>query len=855
MAVFAYENGKLIPAQPIDLSMSRLGDGALVALRERAVDLIEAPLFPVAWVTEPMPSGSRDCLICLDPTGQIVTVDVLARLSSDELIAALAATGRHADNSTERLASMYAAGQEAFSADWRSFLDACPPSSRPGPRLFLIVLGIEEEVRPAVDALAGAGVDVRVASVIGSGAQVFVSLEAIRPRITALSRVLGVARRRVEVEDGTRSARWETNVAGTAEGDAAVAVAQAEGFGPGYVDVEVVRAADSRPGRRDDAVAQGPGAQSAAAGAAARAEADAGAVQETEGEQVAAAQQDAGAVNQEAAEALADASAGQDSQGKETIEIHAEGQGGAQAPRPAARHASRRGGAGVRSARFGAHAPEPAEVDPAAVAAFAVPEDDAAASRRRSARLKDMLAADKRALEAEAAVANGQVPAQDGAEAQDGTQAGTQSAPAAEPSQAVQAAAAAQPAAQEARNAQQAAAEGQEAEQQADAAVQTLSTFDIASRPPVAKQAAEPEVPMTRAPESAASVDSAISALTPPLPGMSRRERRRRQAEEVASRARQEEAREAAAREAEAPAAPANAEAPAPSVDAAAEPTAGASQGAAHAGQGAAHAARTAPAASAEKAAPAAHAAAAAHAAGAARLARASHAARVAPVQLAEDSGPVTEVIHPVRRPKRRRAHATAQPQAGAQARAAAPASSQAQAQHAARTQAATQAPAHAQGQPGIQAAQDAQAPALRREAATTYEQSRAARLRAEQLLWESSAPIHEGRPEPQLISESTASSASSDAVEDAAERDYLSPSGRLAQIAKRNSTPLSLTWKSQRLGINLRAQVMPWGTIVLSNGAAYSDPTAAAREQSGLADADGWKVWKAEDGRSLEEL
>ena len=810
MAVFAYENGKLIPAQPVDLSMSRLGEGALAALRERAVDLIEAPLFPVAWVTEQMPSGSRDCLICLDPTGQIVTVDVLARLSADELIATLAATGRHADNSTERLASMYASGSESFSADWRAFLDACPPSSRPGPRLFLIVLGIEEEVRPAIDALAGAGVDVRVASVIGSGPQVFISLEPVRPHITALSRILGVARRRAEVEDGTRSARWETNVVATAEGDAASEAAQGGGFGPGYVDAEVVHAPDAhQPDVEGGADAQVSGVQDAAEEAnAAAAQADAGAVQgqavdQNAGEQAHAEQAEAadaqaeGAAQPEAAaqpeqEAAPAHSAGGYDTG--SIEIHAiQKQGEAPASRPAARHVSRRGAAGLRSARFGAHADQPAEANPAAAAAFPVAEEDAAASRRRSTRLKNMFAADKRARQAEAA-------AQAGARQQDET------------------------------------------------VTQVLPNFEIASHRPVAKQAAETEVPVTRAPESAAAMDSAASTLPPQLPGMSRRERRRRQAEESALRARQEEARAAAARDgeaAEAGAAAQNQPIPAPpspdgAVQAKAEATAQPAQAkpADHVEPGLRPAMPDADAARAD-------AVRASHLAVTNQAVRAAHAMPAGAAQPDEDADTAAPELHRGGHSKRRRAHFMP------------PAQPSAQSQTEAQDQAGVQTPALSAGEgpsrASLQTTPDAEA---RREVAVTYELSRAARLRAEQLLWESSAPIHaEGHPEPQLISESAASSASSDAVEDAAERDYFSASGRLAQIAKRNSTPLSLTWKSQRLGIDLRAQVMPWGTIVLSNGAAYSDPTAAAREQSGIADADGWKVWKAEDGRSLEEL
>lgn len=604
MAVFAYENGKLVPAQPVDLSMSRLGEGTLTALRERAAELLDVPLFPIAWVGEPVPSGVRESLIALDTTGQIVTVDVLARLSSDELIAALAATGRHADNSTERLATLYAAGAEAFSDDWRAFLDACPPSSRPGPRLFLIVLGIEEELRPAVDALAGAGVDVRVASVIDAGSQVLISLEQVRPRITALSRVLGVARRRVQVGSGTRSAGWETNFVGTAEGDAAVEVAHVGGFGPGYVDAEASEC--------DDDVAPTSTSSSEEAPLRSRRHGMHAKSRQVESEST------------------------PSTSGRETVEIHAtESHEPAGRPRPSARHAAKRVG-GLHSARFSNPPVVPDESTP-----DILPVVPAEQPHDFGERLKDMLAAD---------TSSEQAPAVD------------YQPPAAEPPA---------PPADEAEEAEEPTPPAP------DASVQTLSTFDIASRPPVpAPSQVEPEVPMTRAPASAVTVDSPGSALSAATPSTSRRFKHTK----------------------------------------------------------------------------------------------------------AEAGGA--------------------------------------------------------------------------REALPAYEQSRVAQLRAEQVLWESAAPARESsREKAPLISESAAASFSSDAVEDAAERDYLSPAGRLMAIAKRNETPVNLTWVSPRRGIDLRAQVTPWGTLVLSNGAAYSDPTVAAREQSGIDDVDGWKVWKATDGRRLGEL
>lgn len=199
MAIFSFENGNLVPAQSVDLSVSRLGEETLTALRTRALELIDEPLFPIAWTSEPSPSGERESLIALDPSGQIVTIDVLARLSGEELISALGAAGKHNDTSAEVLASLKGVTRADFEREWEAFLDVCPPVPHAGPRLYLIVLAVEDEVRSAIEALAGAAVSVRLASVVGSGSQVFISVDELRPRMTSLSSLLETARSRAQV--------------------------------------------------------------------------------------------------------------------------------------------------------------------------------------------------------------------------------------------------------------------------------------------------------------------------------------------------------------------------------------------------------------------------------------------------------------------------------------------------------------------------------------------------------------------------------------------------------------------------------------------------------------------------------
>lgn len=132
--------------------------------------------------------------------------------------------------------------------------------------------------------------------------------------------------------------------------------------------------------------------------------------------------------------------------------------------------------------------------------------------------------------------------------------------------------------------------------------------------------------------------------------------------------------------------------------------------------------------------------------------------------------------------------------------------------------------------------------------------QQQVTRVRTEQLLWEKSAPKRDssaGRAE--ANSESMAASASEDAVKRAAEREILSPAGRLLAIASRNRTPLSLS--IEREGARpAAAKLTAWGTLIVGR-ASFTDPSQAASEALGGIEVDGWRAWTASDGRSLDDL
>ena len=107
--------------------------------------------------------------------------------------------------------------------------------------------------------------------------------------------------------------------------------------------------------------------------------------------------------------------------------------------------------------------------------------------------------------------------------------------------------------------------------------------------------------------------------------------------------------------------------------------------------------------------------------------------------------------------------------------------------------------------------------------------QQQVTRVRTEQLLWEKSAPKRDssaGRAE--ANSESMAASASEDAVKRAAEREILSPAGRLLAIASRNRTPLSLSIEREARG-RPRPSSPPGGR---SSSAGRRSPTPPRRRR-----------------------
>lgn len=605
MAVFALEGGRLVAAQSFDLQGTEIARESLAAIRERVIDLVEASLFPVAWQKEPSATGTCESLVALDATGQIVTVEVLERLDSDELLSALARAGRHGDIGRAGLASIYGPGASQFSGDWRTFLDACEPHPAPGPRLFLVVLAIDPSVRPAVDALAGAGLQVRIAALHDAGSQILVSFEEVKPRGSAFHSIVAKTMR-----PGIVASAESPEFAESSE----------------FVESPEFTEASHEPLRGEPAreeFYQGEAEAPGATGGSAAPEAPS---------------VHGAAERREAPVSAGDSTVAAPAATSESADI---------AP---ATHAP--------AVSEGHHA-VPVSVSP-----------DSAAS----------------AFSAEEAV----------------------------------------------REAGEHAAAG------------TLRGEHAAERP-----ASEQELP-----EQAKTSHG--------LWGRKRRSRRELRVQEHNEHA--SEATPVAATPGGVVPTPAAAPMDVSARDSRSEVTA--------------------PAASTFSA----------------------PAARSTPSVPAPASPARSPESKPAPRP------------------------------HAPR--------------PSISSVSGPSA------FAQSIQAKEAERRRLEQLIWEKSAPREKPMwVRPGSVSESAASDYSSDAVAMAADSDYRSSAGRLLAIARRYSTPFTVVWRQRRRGVNVQAEVTAWGTIVLANGAIFTDPSLAAQAASGIEGVDGWRVWKLADGRSLGEL
>ncbi|QPK81539.1 hypothetical protein G7Y41_01400 [Schaalia sp. ZJ405] len=187
MALFEFEDGRLIPAQfgyPVAQGVSPEMTNAVCS---QVLEIVSRPLFPITWndVARTRDSGSQaPRLTALDAAGQVVSVEVVAHLDSDMLIASLSRLAEAASLSWSDLAQEHPGGIDGFKRGWIQFRDAMPPSAGAGPRLVMVVGSIAPEVRPALDVLATSGVEVHEMTIRQmSNGRMFLEVQEVGPRL------------------------------------------------------------------------------------------------------------------------------------------------------------------------------------------------------------------------------------------------------------------------------------------------------------------------------------------------------------------------------------------------------------------------------------------------------------------------------------------------------------------------------------------------------------------------------------------------------------------------------------------------------------------------------------------------
>ena len=191
MAMYELDGNHLLPvrlgrsADAITLSHS------LVAIQRQIVDVLRRPLFPLSW--EELDAGAS--LTALDATGQVVVVEVLERVDSTGLLAAMSRLTQAATAGRREIASRYAGGLGAFSQDWNEFREAMPAQVEPGPRLTILSASLEPDVVGGLGVLASSGLEIHEVDVrIVDESRIVVVVEKISGMDVAAGGPLLVAR-------------------------------------------------------------------------------------------------------------------------------------------------------------------------------------------------------------------------------------------------------------------------------------------------------------------------------------------------------------------------------------------------------------------------------------------------------------------------------------------------------------------------------------------------------------------------------------------------------------------------------------------------------------------------------------
>ena len=262
MAMYELDGNHLLPvrlgrsADAITLSHS------LVAIQRQIVDVLRRPLFPLSW--EELETGAS--LTALDATGQVVVVEVLERVDSTGLLAAMSRLTQAATAGRREIASRYAGGLGAFSQDWNEFREAMPAQVEAGPRLTILSASLEPDVVGGLGVLASSGLEIHEVDVrIVDESRIVVVVEKISGMDVAAGGPLLVAR-------APRPALAGSASSGSNGSRGMDAAEQAEHMSPVTGPIEIVMPSEPvtapEAGGVDDASAAIPAGAFAATGAA-----------------------------------------------------------------------------------------------------------------------------------------------------------------------------------------------------------------------------------------------------------------------------------------------------------------------------------------------------------------------------------------------------------------------------------------------------------------------------------------------------------------------------------------------------------------------------------------------------------
>ena len=176
MAIFEIRQGALVPAQLGGVADESAHRQALDLVREQVAQVLRRPLFPVAW--KQLDAGHS--LVAIDGSGQVVAVELLPKLDSTTVVAAMGRLNATSHLGWAEIASLYPAGPTAFQKDWTAFRETMPARINPGPRLSIVSPSVSPDVLSSLSVLSDSGLEVYSLSVrsLSSGRN-FVEIDRI----------------------------------------------------------------------------------------------------------------------------------------------------------------------------------------------------------------------------------------------------------------------------------------------------------------------------------------------------------------------------------------------------------------------------------------------------------------------------------------------------------------------------------------------------------------------------------------------------------------------------------------------------------------------------------------------------